>query len=147
MLNGGHQSLGQMVVSLARSYTAQLNARLEPLGLSQARLQVISALEADGEQTQRELAERLGVEQATMANTLARLDRDGLVVRLPHPDDRRAQLVRLTEKAGVLIAPAREAVKDADRALLTGLPEAEQALFVSMIARLSASSPSSETPR
>jgi DNA-binding MarR family transcriptional regulator len=139
------QSLGQMIVNLARSHTARLNTMLEPLGLSQARLQVVSALETDGEQTQRELADRLGVEQATMANTLARLDRDGLVLRTPHPDDRRAQLVRLSPMASALIAPAREAVKDADRALLKGLPEAEQALFISMIARLSASSPAAET--
>lgn len=142
-----NQPLGQMIVTLARSHTARLNARLEPLGLSQARLQVISALETDGEQTQRELAERLDVEQATMANTLARLDRDGLVVRFPHPDDRRAQLVRLTGKAGALIAPAHEAVKDADRALLKGLPEAEQALFISMISRLSANARPAEAQR
>lgn len=143
----GDPSLGQMIVNLARCHTARLNVKLEPLGLSQARLQVISALETDGEQTQRELAGRLGVEQATMANTLARLDRDGLVVRTPHPDDRRAQLVRLTAMASALIAPAHEAVKDADRALLRGLPEAEQALFISMIARLSASAPSEAPER
>jgi DNA-binding MarR family transcriptional regulator len=141
------QSLGQMIVTLARIHTARLNARLEPLGLSQARLQVISSLETDGEQTQRELAERLDVEQATMANTLARLDRDGLAVRFPHPDDRRAQLVRLTGKAAALIAPAHEAVKDADRALLKGLPEAEQALFISMIIRLSANARPAEAQR
>ncbi|WP_420409332.1 MarR family winged helix-turn-helix transcriptional regulator [Hoeflea sp.] len=139
------QSIGRMIVDLARSHTARLNGRLEPLGLSQARLQVISALEAAGEQTQRELAEGLGVEQATMANTLGRLERDGLVVRLPHPDDRRAQLVRLTGRASELIAPAREAVREAEDALLRGLPQAEQALFVSMIARLSIHEPADET--
>ncbi len=114
-------SFCQTISHLARAYTASLNARLQPLGLSQARYQVLSVLEADGEQTQRDLARRLGVEQATMANTLTRMTRDGLIVRKPHPDDGRAQLVALTQAARDLVAPAHQATKEADESLLENL--------------------------
>jgi DNA-binding MarR family transcriptional regulator len=80
-------------------------------GLSQARYQVLSVLDFEGEQTQRDLALRLGVEQATMANTLTRMTRDGLIARKPHPDDGRAQLVALTQAARDLVAPADQAIK------------------------------------
>jgi DNA-binding MarR family transcriptional regulator len=135
---GNNQScVGQIISHLARAYTANLNARLQPLGLSQARYQVLSVLDLEGEQTQRDLALRLGVEQATMANTLTRMSRDGLIARRAHPDDGRAQLVTLTEKARGLIAPADLAIKAADQSLLETLPAAEHALFLSMLDRLS----------
>ena len=40
-----------------------------------------------------------GVEAATIGTTLARLERDGWIERLPDPDDRRGKLVRGTEKS------------------------------------------------
>jgi DNA-binding MarR family transcriptional regulator len=129
--------VGHMIANLARAYSATVNKGLQPHGLAQAQYQAMSALEERGEQTQRSLAVHLGVEQATMANTLARMDRDHLITRRPHPDDRRAQLVTLSEKARTLLGPARQAVSQADQALLTALPEAERALFVSMLSRLS----------
>jgi len=46
-----------------------------------AQFLALSELWGDDGLTQRELAERLGVEQATMANTLARMERDRLVER------------------------------------------------------------------
>jgi len=40
--------------------------------------------------TQRDLVERLDIEQATMGNTLGQMEHDGLIVRTPHPTDGRA---------------------------------------------------------
>ncbi|WP_394689480.1 MarR family winged helix-turn-helix transcriptional regulator [Hoeflea sp.] len=140
-------SAGQTISYLARAYTASLNLRLQPLGLSQARYQVLVALDAEGEQTQRDLAFRLGVEQATMANTLTRMSRDGLIARKPHPDDGRAQLVALTTAARELVEPAHQATREADQSLLESLPAAEHALFLSMLQRLSnAIKPTGSTP-
>lgn len=39
------------------------------------------------------------VEAATVGTTLSRLERDGWVLRLPDPDDRRGKLVAATDKA------------------------------------------------
>ena len=45
------------------------------------------------------------MEQATIANTLARMERDGLIERRVHPRDKRAQQIFLTDKArGVIEA-------------------------------------------
>ena len=78
----------------------------------------------------RDLIRRLDVEQATMANTLARMERDGLIVRKPHADDRRAQSVWLTNKARALEAPAKTAAASVNDKALATLSQEEKDTFV-----------------
>ena len=123
-------------VRLARLYGAELQARLAPLGLSPAQFLVLVELWGEDGRTQRALTERLGVEQATMANTLARMERDRLVTRKPHPEDRRSQLVCLTESARALETGAVAAAAEVNQSVLDGLPPAERELFLSMLGRV-----------
>lgn len=48
--------------------------------------------------TEAELVQRLDVEEATMANTLSRMERDGLIRR--RPPDGRSQTVDLADRQG-----------------------------------------------
>ena len=70
-------------------------------------------IDADGA-TGAELARRAGMTKQAMAESVANLERWGLVERLAHPSDRRARLVRLTEegwnavRAGLDVAVAIE---------------------------------------
>ena len=95
-------SAGFLANHMARLFAAGLQRRVAPLGLAPAQFMVLLELWQDDGLTQRDLVERLDVEQATMANTLARMVRDGLVTRMPHLADRRAQIVRLTPHARAL---------------------------------------------
>ncbi|MDX6644807.1 MAG: MarR family transcriptional regulator, lower aerobic nicotinate degradation pathway regulator [Miltoncostaeaceae bacterium] len=58
---------------------------------------LLRLVERDG-LTQIELARRQRVEAPTVCRMVDRLVRDGLVERLPHPDDRRASRVVLTDE-------------------------------------------------
>ena len=130
------RSAGVLASEVARLYAAELQRRLAPLALSPAQFLVLSELWATDGLTQSELAARLGVEQATMANTLARMQRDRLIERRPHPDDRRSQLVWLTDKARGLEGAAVSATIEVNQAVLKGLPPAERELFLSMLGRV-----------
>ncbi|MDK1383885.1 MarR family transcriptional regulator [Sinorhizobium sp. 8-89] len=44
-----------------------------------------------------------------MANTLARMERDGLITRRRHPNDKRSQQILLTDRARGIEAAAKEA--------------------------------------
>ncbi len=90
----------------------RLHRRIQPLGLAPAQLMVLLEHWDEDGLTQRDLMTRLGVEQATMANTLKRMERDGLILRRRCPQDRRAQ----------------RAAQDQNRVALSGLSpsEAEQ---------------------
>ena len=103
------RSPGYLANHLARLFAHHLATAIAPIGLAPAQFMTLLELwDRDG-RTQADLVERLDVEQATMANTLRRMERDGLITRTPHPDDRRSQLISLTEKARSLEAPAKAA--------------------------------------
>jgi DNA-binding MarR family transcriptional regulator len=105
-------SLGYLVNHLARLLALALRDRIGPYGVVPGQFaQLLALYEADG-LTQAELCARVQIEQPTMANTLARMERDGLITRTPDPADQRRSLVRLTAKARRLepdlVAAARE---------------------------------------
>jgi DNA-binding MarR family transcriptional regulator len=92
-------SLGYLVNHLARLLAQALRERIEPHGVVPGQFaQLLALYESDG-LTQAELCTRVQIEQPTMANTLARMERDGLITRTPDPADQRRSLVRLTERA------------------------------------------------
>ncbi|MFE9312063.1 MarR family winged helix-turn-helix transcriptional regulator [Streptomyces sp. NPDC088353] len=55
-----------------------------------------------------ELANRLGVEASHVTRTVQQLERSGHVIRIPDPDDRRAQRIRLTDLGRDAISRIRE---------------------------------------
>lgn len=132
------RSAGVLAGEIARLYAAALQRTLMPLGLSRAQFVVLGELWLTDGMTQKELASRLSLEQATTANTLARMERDDLVTRKPHPDDGRSQQIWLTGTAKELQAPATRAAIEADSLVAAGLPAAERELFLSMLGRVAA---------
>ncbi|MFF5483100.1 MarR family winged helix-turn-helix transcriptional regulator [Streptomyces sp. NPDC012935] len=56
-----------------------------------------------------ELANRLGVEASHVTRTVQQLQKSGYVIRVPDPQDRRAQRIELTEPGRQAIARVREA--------------------------------------
>ncbi|MCE8468244.1 MarR family transcriptional regulator, partial [Rhodovulum sulfidophilum] len=88
-------SAGYLANHMARLFAAALTRRIAPLGLMPGQFMVLLELWREDGLTQRDLVERLDVEQATIANTLNRMERDGLILREPDAADRRARRVRL----------------------------------------------------
>ena len=103
------RSAGYLANHLARLFAQHLAAGIAPLGLAPAQFMALLELWREDGLTQAELCARLDVEQATMAGTLGRMARDGLIERRAHPVDRRAQTVHLTGRARALEAPATAA--------------------------------------
>lgn len=126
------KTLGYVVNHLSRLLTQALGDEIKASGVTPGQFPVLMCLwEQDG-LTQRELYERVSIEQATMSNTLARMERDNLIKRNPDPDDRRASRVHLTAQAkkleGKLAAKAKSvnkralgALKHKDKKVLLGL--------------------------
>ena len=62
------ETVGQLLHETARVWRHKLDQRLQPLGLSQAKWRTIAHL-ARGQMTQHDLAERLSIEEPTLART------------------------------------------------------------------------------
>lgn len=108
---------------------------LRPLDFGMAYVPVVIALEENGPLAQKNLAERAHVEQSTMAALVARMERDGLLARAPHPTDRRASLLSLTAKAKARLPRAKEQMSEVADRVTAGFSEEERATFLAFLRR------------
>lgn len=131
-----NRSAGYVVNHAARLFAAALTERIKPLGLSPGQFPILLQLWNEEGLTQKQLVERLDLEQATIANTLTRMERDGLIERKAHPQDGRAQCIHLTKKARALEAPATAAARAVNETALAGLSPADRGAFLEAMGRI-----------
>jgi len=93
------QSLGYWACSTAHVLRKALDAELATEGMTFRQWEVLALLSIHGEQTQKDLGDRMGLEAPTLGGIIDRMERDELLVRVPCPDDRRCKRIRVTEKA------------------------------------------------
>lgn len=115
---------------LAKGLSRALQKRATALGFSPGQFPVLLALWHEDGLTQRQLLDRMEVEQATLANTLSRMERDGLILRRPHPSDRRAQIISLSDRGRELEQMAIEAAAQADDEIFAGFRRFERELLL-----------------
>jgi len=128
-------SPGYLINHLARMFANALQQKIRPLGLSTGVLPIMIHLwEKDG-LTQKELVERVGIEQATMANTLARMERDGLVYRRKDTRDGRLRHTWLTNYGRSLREPTLAIATEQNRSALVGLSNSEKEQIIQLILR------------
>ncbi|MGO8893823.1 MAG: MarR family winged helix-turn-helix transcriptional regulator [Streptosporangiaceae bacterium] len=131
-------SVGYQVNRLARLFEVALRNRIAAYGVVPGQFPALLALYERDRQTQRELSEVADVDQSTMAKTLARMRRDGLVRDEPDPDDGRRIRYQLTPRAraleGDLAAAGHEVIAVATR----GIPAARLAAFEQALEEMAA---------
>lgn len=106
------------ITSLMRAHQialARVEAVLKPHGITFARYEVLMLLwfSSRGSLPMRVIGSRLQVHPTSVTNAVDRLEEAGLVRREPHPTDRRATLVAITD-AGREIAAAATRDLNAD---------------------------------
>lgn len=130
------KSAGYLANHMARLFAQGLAERIKPLGIVPGQFPVLLELWGQDGLTQMELVRRVDIEQATMANTLARMERDGLIHRKRHPLDGRSQQIWLTPKAWALRDAATSAAQAQNRLALARLSSSEQKQFVVLTQRI-----------
>jgi DNA-binding MarR family transcriptional regulator len=129
-------SLGYQVNYLARLLARALGERVKRLGVVPGQFaQLLALFEHDG-LTQGELCQMVQIEQPTMANTLARMERDGLITRLPDPEDRRRAVVTLTPRAREIQDDLVAEAMAVNRAATRGLDSEEITMFMTTLAKI-----------
>ena len=131
-------SLGRDLVLLAKAMRARLESRLVNAGASLPAWGVLScAIDEEG-LSQRQLADRMGIESATLTHHLDRLETAGLVVRHRDGDDRRILRVFTTPAARELHARMAAVAGNLDADLTAGLSEDDLAELRRLLSLLSA---------
>jgi len=105
-------SAEQLAISL-REAIMRLNRRLRQAravgDLTFSQLSALTSLQLAGALTPRELADTERVQPPTMTKIVGKLEERGLVVRTPHPTDRRQVILSATERGRAVYAQFEKA--------------------------------------
>ncbi|MFJ4654416.1 MarR family winged helix-turn-helix transcriptional regulator [Nocardia sp. NPDC088792] len=129
-------SLAQLINRASRALARDGDNTLKPLGLRYAQVPVLALLREGAELTQKDLAEATGIEQPSMAQLLARMDRDGLIHRTPHPRDARSQAIALTPTGGARVTDAHDRLAALDSRAVAGFTADEIGILRDLLTRV-----------
>ena len=90
----------------ARALARRFDNALKPLGLNNGQFSLMMALNRPQPAPMGPVAEVLAMDRTTLTAAVKVLERRGLVETLPHPDDRRSRLMRLTSEGTALLSQA-----------------------------------------
>ena len=100
-------------------------------------LKTVYELEEDGVPPLRaRIVERLDHSGPTVSQTVARMERDGLISREAHPSDARSKQIFLTAKARGLEDEVTRIARDINANALAVLDEHERGQFLEMLKRI-----------
>lgn len=133
MSNFQKESAGYLANHMARLFALGLQNRLQHLGLAPAQFMVLLELWREDGRTQVDLVRALDVEQATMANTLKRMERDDLILRKASKSDARARLIFLTERARGMEEEAKAAARAQNQIAMAGIEGEDRARFLDLM--------------
>ena len=132
-----YPGFGTLLGETGRAWRYRLDQRLKPLGLSQAKWITLLKLSwAEGGMTQKELAERLGVENPTLARLLDRMAADGWIERRGSDTDRRSKTVHLRRKSRALLQQINAVAMRLSAELLEGVPPEELRSCIEVLRRI-----------
>ncbi len=130
------RSVGYLTNLAGRLLARALARRLDGIGLSIGHMPVLAALSEGAAMTQKDLAAQAVVEQPTMAATLSRMERDGLIRRIPNPDDARSTLVSLTPAAVSKMKDLNAAILEVNAIATSTMSKLERAEYRRLIGKI-----------
>jgi len=128
--------LGLHLTRVSRATSRAFDDALAEVGGSLPVWLVLISLKSGQLASQRELAEAVGVQDATLTHHLNAMESAGLVTRRRDPANRRLHLVELTADGDALFFRLRDAAAAFDQRLRTGLPDSEVSQLEALLTRL-----------
>ena len=118
------------------AYMKWARSRMQESGVSYARMRLLGALHCGGPKIMSGISDDLGVTRRNVTALVDALEEEGLVRRLPHPTDRRATVVELTEEGGRTMDTLYDEHRGAVAELFAGLTEEDRRELVRLLGLL-----------
>jgi DNA-binding MarR family transcriptional regulator len=118
----------------------RFSARLESIGLTPRMWGALKVLDGEGAITQQGLCKGIGMDPSSMVSTIDELEAKGLVERRPHPTDRRAHALHVTDAGRDTLARGKRVALQAQEELLAPLDEQEREQLRGLLLRLAIAS-------
>lgn len=97
-----HDSLGRTIYLTSQAMRHHVDHMLKPFDITMEQLHILKNIERQDGRTQREICSMAGKSPANITRILDRLEKKQLIVRRDNPEDRRSQLVSLTQNGHAL---------------------------------------------
>ncbi|HET9168304.1 MAG TPA: MarR family transcriptional regulator [Actinospica sp.] len=142
------RDLAAMIVPLGRALTNAEIPTLTAHGLSMWGYVVLLRLQTPPVRTQAALATEIGADKTRIIPVLDQLQSDGLIIRKPHPEDRRVNLIAITPLGRDRCAAAQAAIQANEERILAaaGAPQADIQAFLRVLSTLSGQDPETFQP-
>jgi DNA-binding MarR family transcriptional regulator len=111
--------------------------QVKHLGVTASQAMLLNFLAEEDRILSRSLGQKLQISSATMTGILDRLEKLALVERQPHPDDRRAILICLTEQGRSCAKEIHSIMVKANKEYLEGLGSETLSMFRETLKNLS----------
>lgn len=131
-----HHNPLKLIGRASRGFTRIADLTLRDLGFATGQMPVLGSLKGGKALSQAELARIAQVEQPSMAQLLNRMERDGLVERVPDPEDKRSRLISLTAGAVKRMPEAKALMEAHVQDALAGFSPEELAELSRLLGRL-----------
>lgn len=122
---------------LQRLYARALDRRLAPIGVKPGYLDILARLWRKDGIPQKELHAVLDMEQATLSNSLKRMERDGLLTRKRSPKDRRLTHITLTGLGRGMEKTVKATLADVQETAVQGLTVNDRRYFYRILKQMS----------
>jgi DNA-binding MarR family transcriptional regulator len=114
-------------------YLKWVRSRLQDGGMTYARMRLLGALHCKGPQIMSSISDELGVTRRNVTALVDALEEEGLVRRKPHPTDRRATVIEMTDRGELTMDRVYDEHRIAVAELFTGLDEEDRGELTRML--------------
>lgn len=130
------ESIGRMIYKAHLKLRANLLKRLEPYGITTEQWEMLNYLWLEDGMCQKDLAAKIGKDQTNAARIAEKLEKKGWIERMPHPADRRAYRMFLTEEGKALKAVLHPQVEALLERHVRGIPPEDVESFKRTLKRI-----------
>jgi DNA-binding MarR family transcriptional regulator len=127
------RNIGFLVSDIARLIGVEYNRIMKPMGLTTPQFRMIMQLQRQDGVTQSHLANLLAVGKVSTSGLIDRLEQSGWIERRPDPNDRRSNLIYLTDKARDIEKRMVDTGKDLTRQTLKNLSAKERSTLIDLL--------------
>ncbi len=138
--------IGLHLARTAKSVSRAFDDALAEAGGSVPVWLVLISLKSQRLRNQRELADAVGIREATLTHHLNAMDAQGLITRRRDPANRRVHLVELTDAGEAAFHRLRGAATTFDQRLRAGLSDDDTAHLAGLLSRLERNVTTNVTP-
>jgi DNA-binding MarR family transcriptional regulator len=119
-----------------RAYTRKIFSEMSRAGTTPARARLLMTLQCHGSLKMSDIGGHLDVTPRSVTKLVDGLEQEGLVTREPHPNDRRATIIRLTPEGMMMCKESAMANHSAVTAIFEKLTPSDRQHFSRILRKL-----------